>query len=220
MQINRLLIRKFDHISKRIWLVRSFLFLLFYIYNIYGSAILRLHKKTKQTKIHPTAQIHPSACISPWGVVIDKNVKIGKKTVIKPHTTINSGVIIQDQCVIGDSGYQIYRYKTKRLPIIHTGRVLISDDVYIGPNTCIDRGLFGKNTYIGPRSKIGEQVNIGHNTKIGSESIIGNKVTIGGNTLIGEKVHIGNNSVISNRINISSHSVLKPKTIATRGISE
>lgn len=101
------------------------------------------------------------------------------KTVIKPHTTINSGVIIQDQCVIGDSGYQIYRYKTKRLPIIHTGRVLISDDVYIGPNTCIDRGLFGKNTYIGPRSKIGEHVHIGHNIWIGPDSIIGNKVTIG-----------------------------------------
>jgi UDP-3-O-[3-hydroxymyristoyl] glucosamine N-acyltransferase len=143
-----------------------------------------------------------------------------KKTVIKPHTTIHSGAIIRDQCVIGDSGYQIYRYKTKRLPIIHTGGVLISNDIHIGPNTCIDGGLFGKITYIGPRSMIGEQVHIGHNIWIGSDSIIEEKVTIGGNTFIGEKVHIGNNSVISNRINISSNSILKPGTIATRDIMD
>lgn len=196
------------------------LFALFYAYNIFGSLILHFHKYTRKTKIDPSAIIHPSACISPWGVVIDKNVKIGEKSIVKAHTTMQPGVTIHDQCVIGDKGFQIYRYKKKRLPIIHTGGVYISDDVDIGPNTCIDRGLFGKITFIGPRTMVGEHVHIGHNIWIGSDNTIEDKVTIGGNTFIGEKVHIGYNSVISNRISISSNSVLNPDTITTRDISD
>lgn len=212
-------IKKIHQISKNP-VCGFFLFLIFSVYNFYGSFILQLHKFTRPTIIDPTAQIHPSASISHWGVHVKKNVIIGENTVIKPHTTIYSGTTIHDRCVIGDTGYQIYRYRKKRLPIIHTGHVIISNDVEIRNNTCIDRGLFGKITCVGAQSKIREHVHIGHNIWIGSGSIIEDKVTIGGNTYIGEKVHIKNNSVISNRINISSKSVLKPGTIATQDISE
>ncbi len=219
MQIRHIYIRIIKQLHER----PGFGFILYvvvYLYNIYGSCMLHIHARTKPTNIDPSAIIHPTACISPWGVNIGRDVVIGKKTVIKPRTTIQSGVIIHDRCVIGDTGFQIFRYKTKRLPLIHTGDVCISDGVYIGPGTCIDRGFFRKTTYIGPRTKIGANVHIGHNIWIKSDSIIEDYVTVGGNTIIGEKVHIGNNSTISNRIIISSNSVLKPGTITTRDISD
>ena len=195
------------------------LYVFIFIYNLYGLIILE-NKKNKPTKIHPTARVHPSACISLYGVQIGKNVIIGKKAVIKFDTHIQPGVIINDNCVIGDTGYQIYRYKTKRLQVIHTGGVIISENAVIGSNTCIDRGLFGKFTYIGSRSKIGEHAHIGHNIHIGSDSTIEDNVTIGGNTFTGERVYIRNNSVISNRLKISSNSVVKQGTIVTRDILE
>lgn len=218
MNLTSINIRKFHQISKNP-VCGFFLLVIFSFYNFYGSFILQLHKFTRPTIIDPTAQIHPSASISPWGVYIGKNVIIDENAVIKPHTTIQSGATIHYGCVVGNSGYQIFRYKMNRLPIVHTGHVIISENVIIGNNSCIDRGLFGKITCIGAQSKIGEHVNIGHNTNIGYESIIQNRVTIGGNTLIGERVNIDNNSVISNRINISSGSKLTSGTVATHDIS-
>jgi UDP-3-O-[3-hydroxymyristoyl] glucosamine N-acyltransferase len=218
MQLNPSHIRKIQQFSEKP-IIGFIIFTLFSVYNLFGSLILQFHKFTRPTIIDPTAQIHPSASISPWGVYIGKNVIIDENAVIKPYTTIQSGATIHYGCVVGNSGYQIFRYKMNRLPIVHTGHVIISENVIIGNNSCIDRGLFGKITCIGAQSKIGEHVNIGHNTNIGYESIIQNRVTIGGNTLIGERVNIDNNSVISNRINISSGSKLTSGTVATHDIS-
>ncbi|WP_373839081.1 hypothetical protein [Methanospirillum sp.] len=212
-------IKKIHQISKNP-VCGFFLFLIFSVYNFYGSFILQLHKFTRPTIIDPTAQIHPSASISHWGVHVKKNVIIGENTVIKPHTTIYSGTTIHDRCVIGDTGYQIYRYRKKRLPIIHTGHVIISNDVEIRNNTCIDRAVFGKTTIINSYTRIGMNVKVGHNIRIGSYCLIDDDAAIGGNCTIGDHVHIGKQVAISNRLIIGSHNKIPTNTVQTRDLNE
>ncbi|MDX8551844.1 hypothetical protein KHC33_00980 [Methanospirillum sp. J.3.6.1-F.2.7.3] len=196
------------------------LYALFYAYNIFGSLILHFHKYTRKTKIDPSAIIHPSACISPWGVVIDKNVKICEKSIVKAHTTIQPGVTIHDQCVIGDTGFQIYRYRMRRLPIIHTGSVIIANEVEVGEKTCIDRAVFGKITFIDSHTRIGNNVKVGHNIRIGAYCVINDDVAIGGNSNIGDHVHIGKQVAISNRIIIGSNNTISPGIVQTRDLKE
>jgi len=218
MQLNISHIREIQQYSEKP-VLGSILFTLFSVYNLYGSIILYIHKYSRPTKINPSAIIHPSACISSWGVVIDKNVKIDEKSIIKAHTTIQSGVTIHDQCVIGDTGFQIYRYGMKRLPIVHTGSVNIANDVEVGEKTCIDRAVFGKTTFIDSHTRIGKNVKIGHNIRIGAYCIIDDDVAIGGNSTIGDHVHIGKQVTISNRIKIGPNNAISPGVVQTRDLN-
>lgn len=192
------------------------LYLLLIFYNITGTITLTINKHVSPSYIDSNTSIHPSAVISPWGVRIENSVVIGEKSVIKARTHIKTGTVIQDKCVIGDVGFQIFRCKDRRLLVIHTGRVVIGENVKIGSKTCIDRGLFRKATIIGPDTLIGNNVNIGHNIQIGQFGRVGEKVTIGGNTKIGERVTIGDKAVLSNRINIMDHTQIASGTIVTR----
>lgn len=197
-----------------------FIFLLASLYNYLAQYSLILRSHCEPSIITPSDQIHPSAILSPWGVKISSLVIIGEKTIIKPRTTIGEHISIGARCIIGNPGFQVIRYQDHRLPIIHTGKVVIGDRVSIGIGTCIDRGLLGKSTSIGSDTHIGEKVHIGHNIIIGKNCHIGDRVTIGGNTIIGERVIIADNAVISNRISIASDSIIRPRLIITRDINQ
>lgn len=220
MQIINILLKNINKFSKRFWPLGSFLFVSFYIYNIYGSSILHLHKKTKPTQIDPTAHIHPSACISPWGVYVKKNVSVADRTVIRFTTSIGSQTHIENSCVIGNTGFQVIRFRDHRLSVVHTGKVIIGEGVQIGERTSIDRGLFGGTTSVGDFTRIGSHTVIGHNIKIGSHCIIGDSVAIGGKSIIGDRVTIGNNVSIANRIKIESGSTIIADSIITRDVKK
>ncbi|MGL4209875.1 MAG: UDP-3-O-(3-hydroxymyristoyl)glucosamine N-acyltransferase, partial [Candidatus Adiutrix sp.] len=72
---------------------------------------------------------------------------------------------------------------------VHAGGVTIEDDVEIGSNTCIDRGLVA-DTIIGTGTKIDNLVQIGHNCQIGPDCIIVAQTGIGGHAKIGARVFL------------------------------
>ncbi len=127
--------------------------------------------------------------------VFQDNVKIGSNCRIYPNTSVYSETEIGDQVTIhagsaiGADGFGYVLHEKKHQKINHIGKVVISDNVEIGANTCIDRATIGK-TFIGKGTKIDNLVQIGHNCKIGQHSVLCAQVGLAGNTEIGNYVYL------------------------------
>ena len=180
-------------------------------------------------QIAKSATVHPS-------VIIGKGVKIGKNSVVMPGCVIGPDVEIGDDCVIypnvtiyrdtkiannvkihsgsviGSDGFGYAHTKDGRhIKIYHLGKVVIEDDVEIGANTTIDRGVFGI-TVIKKGSIIDNLVQIAHNCEVGENSILVSQVGLAGSTKLGRNVVMGGQSATAGHLEIKDF-----VTIAARG---
>jgi UDP-3-O-[3-hydroxymyristoyl] glucosamine N-acyltransferase len=142
-----------------------------------------------------TASIGEDTVVMP-GAIIGNHVTIGKHSVIYPnvtildHCTIGNNVIIQAGTIIGSDAFY-YNKKTNRdvhyKKMLSCGRVIIENDVEIGANCTIDRGV-SSDTIIGAGTKIDNLVHIGHDTVIGKNCLFAAQVGIAGATTIEDGV--------------------------------
>ena len=169
---------------------------------------------SKDAFINKDAAISDDVYVGP-GCVIEKNVEIGKGSILLPNVTVLANVSIGENCiihsgsVIGSDGLGFAKDENDRWKKInHLGKVVINNDVEIGSNCTIDRGVLD-DTIIGENVKLDDQVHIAHNCKIGKSTIMGANATIGGSTIIGENCMIGglcgvaDNLVIADRVTVS-----------------
>ena len=99
-------------------------------------------------------------------------MKIGKNCLIQSNVTIGDNCIIGDNVIIhsgtvlgGDAFY--YKKRAEGFDkLLSGGRVVVQDNVEIGTNCSIDRGVTG-DTIIGEGSKLDNLIQIGHDTVIG-----------------------------------------------------
>ena len=167
---------------------------------------------------HPSPSIHESTVIAEGARIkessfIGPNCIIGKARIgencilkggifIADNVNIFNNVTIEHGAVIGSDGYGYSRAKDGEIEHFpHIGGVQIGDDVYIGANTCIDRGSLA-DTIIGKGSKIDNLVHIAHNVNIGEN------VLIIANSMIAGSVKIEKDSWIA-----PSASILNQKSI-------
>jgi UDP-3-O-[3-hydroxymyristoyl] glucosamine N-acyltransferase len=130
------------------------------------------------------------------GAVIGHHVQIGSNTLIYPnavimdHCLVGNNVIIQSGTVIGSDAFY-YNRKTNRdvhyKKMLSGGRVVIEDNVEIGANCTIDRGVSG-DTVIGAGTKVDNLVHIGHDTVVGKNCLFAAQVGIAGATTIEDEV--------------------------------
>lgn len=149
------------------------------------------------------------------GVVIGDDCIIGAETELKANVTLYNKVTLGKQCtvhsgtVIGSDGFG---YATDSdgawVKMLHLGGVVIGDNVEIGSNTSIDRGMLD-NTVIGDQVIIDNLVQIAHNVNIGARTAIAGCVGIAGSTSIGK------NCLIGGACNIVGHIVIGDKVIIT-----
>ena len=147
-------------------------------------------------QIDPTSTID-STCYIGKNVVIEKNVVIGKGSVVMHNTIVLEDTIIGENCnigcnnTIGNYGFGYEKNEDGEYQTIeHNGRVVISNNVHIHNNVCIDRAVLGQtfigeNSLIIANSMIGGSVFIGENCWIAPSSTIKNKIKIAKNTLAG-----------------------------------
>lgn len=165
--------------------------------------------------ISPEADIHPSVTIMP-GCVIGDYVTIAANTIlypnvtIYPHTTIGKNCIIHSGTVLGSDAF--YYKKTDHYIKWHSvGRVVIHDDVEIGSNCSIDKGVSG-DTVIGRGSKLDNLCHIAHGVVLGERVLmaaacaIGGKTTIGNDVVLLGQVGMSKDVVIGDRAVFSSQS--------------
>jgi UDP-3-O-[3-hydroxymyristoyl] glucosamine N-acyltransferase len=174
--------------------------------------------------------------------LISESAKTGKNTIIMPNVFLGNHVVIGDNCiihpnvsvydysivgnnveihsgtVIGSDAFYLNTKKSrdvwhKKMP--GCGNVVIEDDVEIGANCTIDRGV-SNETKIGKGTKLDNLVHVGHEVVIGKNCILAAQVGIAGGTTLGDGVilwgqvgvnktiTIGNNAVVMGQAGITS----------------
>ena len=86
------------------------------------------------------------------------------------------------------------------------GRVIIEDDVEIGANCTIDRGV--SHDTIGPGTKMDNLVHIGHDTVIGKNCLFAAQVGIAGAVTIGNGVVLWGQVGVSKTLSIGDNAVV------------
>ena len=168
--------------------------------------------------ISPQAVLEDGVVVAP-NVVIGPNARIGRGTIIEPGVYIGTGVTIGRNCrigpqtsikcgrigdnvtllagvKIGEAGFGLSAGPQGLLDTPHFGRAIIQDDVSIGANTTVDRGLFD-DTLIALGVKIDNLCQIAHNVQVGAHSVIAAFGGISGSVVIGEGCMLGGRSGIA-----------------------
>ncbi|MBK8705570.1 MAG: UDP-3-O-(3-hydroxymyristoyl)glucosamine N-acyltransferase [Saprospiraceae bacterium] len=168
---------------------------------------------SESAQIHPSTIIEPNTIIGP-DVVIGRNCHIHANVTISEYTIIGDNVVIQPGTVIGTEAFYYKRGPNGYEKWRSGGRVIIEDNVDIGPGCTINKGVSG-DTIIGMGTKLDSQVHIGHDVVIGKHCLLAGQTGVGGNTVIGDWVvlygqvgvaqnlHIGNNAVVSAKAGVS-----------------
>jgi UDP-3-O-[3-hydroxymyristoyl] glucosamine N-acyltransferase len=160
------------------------------------------------------------------GVVIGGDVVIGENVTIYPNVTIYNdtkianNVTIHAGSVIGSDGFGYAHTKTgEHVKIYHLGNVEIEEDVEIGANTTIDRGVFG-STIIKKGAKIDNLVQIGHNCEVGEYSILVAQSGLAGSSKLGRNVVMGGQSAAAGHLKIAPFTQIAARGGVTKTIKE
>ena len=171
-------------------------------------------------QISDTAKVGEGSVIMP-GVYLGNNVTIGNNCVIHPNVTIyndchiGNNAIIHANCVIGADAFYYKKRADYFDKMISCGRVIIEDDVEIGPMCTIDKGVSG-DTKIGAGTKLDNHVQIGHDTQVGKMCLMASQVGVAGVVKIEDGVTLWGQAGIRSDVTIGKGAVL----LAQAGLGE
>jgi UDP-3-O-[3-hydroxymyristoyl] glucosamine N-acyltransferase len=174
--------------------------------------------------IHPKAKIHPNCCIGPNTYIgecfIDEGTVLYGNNYIYDGVIIGKNVIIHAGTVIGSDGFGYERNEKNEFEKFpHIGGVLIENNVEIGSNSSIDRGVIG-NTIIGEGAKIDNLVHIAHNVEIGKHTVVIAHAMIAGSVTIGDYSWIAPSVSIMNGIKIGNNVTIGMSALVTKNIND
>ncbi len=174
---------------------------------------------------------------------ISESSKIGKDTIVQPNVFIGNNVHIGDNClihsnvsiydnaIIGNNviihagtvlGADAFYYKTRPEgfeKLKSGGRVVIDDNVEIGANCTIDKGVTG-DTFIGSGTKLDNLIQVGHDTIIGKNCLIASQVGIAGCVIIEDNVTVWGQVGMRSGITVKKGGVLMGKAGITKSTRE
>ena len=180
--------------------------------------------KPQKEAINPNAKIGENTIIQP-NVFIGDNVIIGKNCIIHSNVSIYSDTIIGDNVVIhsgsvigGDACYYQKRpFGWKKLD--SCGRTIIENDVEIGCNVTIDKGVSG-DTFIGEGTKFDNIVQVGHDTHIGKRCLISSHCAIAGCTYIDDEFILWGKSCVNKDLYIAPKTTVLAFSALDKSITE
>lgn len=169
--------------------------------------------------ISDTANIGEGSVIMP-GTFVGNHVSIGTNCVIHPnvtiydHCVIGNNVIIQSGTVIGSDAFYYNGKKNREVwykKMTSCGRVVIEDDVEIGANCTIDKGV-SHDTRIGRGTRFDNLIHIGHDTVIGKNCLFAAAVVVAGCVTIEDGVTLWGQVVVNKTLTIGANAVLLGRT--------
>lgn len=181
--------------------------------------------------IHPTAIIDPSAQIHPTAHIgafccVGAGSSIGENTALSPHVVVFDRVHIGARCrisagtVIGAEGFGYERNAKGELEKFpHLGGVTIADDVDIGANTCIDRGVLD-DTIIKARARIDNLVHVAHNVHVGEDAAVIALSMLGGSARIGAGAWIAPGSILKNQIAVGDGGFVGLGAVVVKNVAD
>lgn len=177
---------------------------------------------TSNNQISPSSKIGASSIIQP-NCFIGNNVTIGNNCIIHSNVSIYDNTIIGDNVIINSGtviGGEAFYYKKRETgydQLLSAGRVIIEDNVHIGSNTTIDRGVTG-DTIIGKGSKLDNLIQIGHDTTIGEHCLIASQTAVAGCVIVEKNVTIWGQVGISSGLTIGESAILLAKSGVSKSL--
>ena len=166
--------------------------------------------------IGKNCKIHPS-------VVIGNDVKIGDNCMIFPNVVIGDRTVIGNNCIIqagtvlgGDAFYYNKNAEGYR-KMLSVGNVILEDEVEIGVNCCIDRGVTD-STIIKKGSKLDNLIQIGHDTVLGERTLVASGAMIAGCCIIEDDVQVWGQVGMASGKRVGKGAVLLGKTGVNRDL--
>ena len=190
----------------------------FNLINTHFTRIYNFAEQLHDIEVGDDTQIHPS-------VVIGNDVKIGKNCIIFPNvvlgdrTVIGDNVIIQSGTVLGGDAFYYRKLNGNFDRLISVGNVVIEDNVEIGNNCTIDRGVTD-STVIGEGSVLDNQIQIGHDTIIGKKVLIASQTGIAGCCIIEDEVTIWGQVGMASGVRVENGTVLLAKCGVNRDLKK
>lgn len=155
--------------------------------------------------VHPSVVVPSSTIIYP-GAYVGAGVRIGLDVVIGPNA------------VIGDPGFGFielddgsWEYRE------HPFGVVLDNGVYVGANTCINRGRH-RDTRIGSGTKIDTNVHVGHNAVIGSNCLLIACCQIGGSCEIGDGVIVSPSATLRDHVTVGERAMIGLGAVVVRDV--
>lgn len=171
-----------------------------------------------------TSDIGRNTIVQP-NVFIGNNVKIGENCIIHSNvslydnTIIGNNVTIHSGTVLGADAFYYKKRPEGYDKLISGGRVVIKDNVDIGANCTIDKGVSGDTT-IGKGSKLDNLIQIGHDTVIGENCLIASQVGIAGCVVIEDDVTVWGQVGMRSGIVVKKGGVLMGQAGITKSTQE
>lgn len=178
--------------------------------NTHFTRIYNFTEELHDLEVGEGTKIHPS-------VVIGNDVKIGSNchlfpnVVIGDRTVIGDNVIIQSGTVLGGDAFYYRKLNGKFDRLISVGNVVIENNVEIGNNCTIDRGVTD-STIIGEGSVLDNLIQIGHDTVIGRDVLIASGAAIAGCCIIEDEVSVWGQVGMASGNRVGKGAVLLGKT--------
>jgi len=192
----------------------------------YSKIIRHFRPFTPSDKLISETAVTGKNTIIMQNVFLGNHVVVGDNCIIHPnvsiydHTVIGNNVEIHSGTVIGSDAFYLNGKKNrqvwyKKMP--SCGNVIIEDDVEIGANCTIDRGV-SSETRIGMGSKFDNLVHIGHEVVIGKNCILAAQVGIAGGTTLGDGVTLWGQVGVNKTITIGDNAVVMGQAGITSSI--
>lgn len=165
----------------------------------------------------PKAKIHPMASIGE-NVHIEAGVVIGACAVILPNTYIGADVVIKANATIGGDGYENAVIRGRRAVVPHAGGAWLCEGVQVGSANCIDRGLFGDFSFVGPYTTMDNLVHVAHSVRLGKNCSLTACSEISGAAVLGDGVWLGPNGSVNQGLTIGDHCYLGTGAVVTKDL--
>jgi UDP-3-O-[3-hydroxymyristoyl] glucosamine N-acyltransferase len=165
--------------------------------------------------IHARAQIGAGAVIGP-GVEIGADTRIGPRAVIQ-CTLVGERCEIYAGAVLGEAGFGLAPDGDVLISIPHVGRVIIEDDVTIGANSTVDRGMLG-DTRLGRNCRIDNLCHIAHNVQVGPYAVMAAFAGISGSVTVGAGAQFGGRVGVADHLVIGDGARLAADAAVMRGV--
>ncbi|MBQ1780381.1 MAG: UDP-3-O-(3-hydroxymyristoyl)glucosamine N-acyltransferase [Bacteroidales bacterium] len=182
------------------------------------------HFTPQNTPIHPSAVIGEGTIIQPL-VFIGENVRIGKNCIIHSNvsiyadTVIGDNVVIHSNSTIGADACYFQKRPDGWLKLASCGDTYIGNNVEIGCNCCIDRGVSG-TTYIDDGCIFDNLVQVGHDTHIGKRTLLGAQCGVAGCTYIDDDCKIWAKAAVNKDLYIAKGTVLLALSAIDKDVKE
>jgi len=181
------------------------------------------------SSLSPRAVIHPEARLGKKVIIMDGAVlgkcTIGDYTIIRPNAVIYDDVEIGSFCHIGANatlgaegmGSEKYHGNIIRFP--HFSGIEIKDNVFIGPNATIARGVLTP-TVIESGCMIDARVGIGHNAHIDQNvQVIGGTIVCGSVT-VGKNCFLGAGCILRDNITLAANIQVGMGAVVTKSFHD